>query len=565
MENNNRKDDSYDSILAEEEEIQLYKGLMHQKIGKKNIVLSNEISKKKKIINRLFRERFGKNFIPIKLESLKAFESFIKFFLFSPQSKILSKFPKLKKQILNEKDIDYNTLNDKINMGSLLYLSLSGSGTALNRNVNQKFFQISKNLTTTVSKDTISNQVYNVKFLKKNAERINKILSYKEKENKDKKEIETLKNDNVYLNKSNIKNIKSKSSNYKGRNLSSEHFQKQLSSINNKSYKTYENFYLNSTNSNTINYNNNNYLTFNKFNSYAKDNSIPILKMKKNSLKFLSKGKNQNLKLNKFSFNSVAKHNSRNIISNLAKLEGLTTANISNYNNEHSEKAFSPFSTFTNFHNKNSIKIYKQAKNYQIDIHKYVQNLNNQTDNCNKKLIRLININKKIKLKTNEEENQEVIDLKNILLDKKHAKKKNKINNIKQIKILIKKAKLDSEGEANLDKIKRKELKQLGHYLNIWNNEFALGKVGELYTKAQLKIQGKNFAQEELNRLRKKKIREVKVFRSRKNAKINYLKMIKMKNNLILIKDKFDKVDIETANRTIEINNKQKRNISTNI
>jgi hypothetical protein len=147
----------------------------------------------------------------------------------------------------------------------------------------------------------------------------------------------------------------------------------------------------------------------------------------------------------------------------------------------------------------------------------------------------------------------------------KHKKKK-KINNIKQIKGLIKKAKLDSEGEANLEKIKKKELKKLGHYLNNMNNDYDLFKVNELYTKAQLKSQGKNFAQEELARLRKKKIREIKVFRSRKNAKINYLKMLRMKNNLVLIKDKFNKIDIDTTNRTLEINKKiKKRNESNNI
>ena len=66
-------------------------------------------------------------------------------------------------------------------------------------------------------------------------------------------------------------------------------------------------------------------------------------------------------------------------------------------------------------------------------------------------------------------------------------KKKKKINNIIQIKRLIKNAKLDIEGEANLEKIKKREIKKLGKYLNIMNNENALYKVNELFTKAQLK------------------------------------------------------------------------------
>ena len=96
------------------------------------------------------------------------------------------------------------------------------------------------------------------------------------------------------------------------------------------------------------------------------------------------------------------------------------------------------------------------------------------------------------------------------------------------------------------------------------NNDYALYKANELFTKEQLKREGKNFAQEELMRLRKKKIREIKVFHSRKNIKDNYLKIIKMKNDLALMKDKFDKIDFETTNRTIEIN-KRKRNLTLNI
>ena len=49
--------DSNDSILLDNtEDIKLYKGIMNQKIGKKTIVINEEISKKKRIINRLFKD-----------------------------------------------------------------------------------------------------------------------------------------------------------------------------------------------------------------------------------------------------------------------------------------------------------------------------------------------------------------------------------------------------------------------------------------------------------------------------------------------------------------------------
>ena len=537
------KDDSYDSIyFDDEEEIKLYKGIMNQKISKKNIILPYEITKKKKIVNRLFKDRFGKNFIPIKLESLKAFESFVKFYLFSPTSKILSRFPKLKKRILNEKDINYNALKDKINMGSLLYLNLSGNGTNLNKNINEKIFQISKNLSTTISKDTISNQVYNVKYLRKNVERINKILAYKGKD----QNIQNINNKNKKL--INLKNLENNK--YKGRNLSNDNYFKIKPLTTNKTFfNTYDNF---NRNNNTEN------LSEKKLKS--DESNIGQLDKSKNYFNYLNNtqyGKNYILN----NYNNILK--SRNNKSKLVKFAGLTERISSKGNSEHSKKIFSPFSTFSGFNNQNTIKLFNQKK-FQTDINKYVENLNNQTDSCNKKLIRIINGNYQDKKKQNQEESQEVIDLKNILIDKKNAKKRKKISNLKQIKNLIKRAKLDFEGEVNLEKIKKKELKKLGHYLNEMDNDCALYKINELYTKSQLKRQGKNFSQEQLEKLRKKKIREIKGFHSRKNTKMNYLKMVKMRNNLILIKDKFDKIDIETRNKTIEIN-KQKKNIINNI
>ena len=536
------KDDSYDSIyFDDEEEIQLYKGIMNQKISKKNIVLSNEITKKKKIVNRLFKDRFGKNFIPIKLESLKAFESFVRFYLFSPTSKILSRFPKLKKRILHEKDINYNALKDKINIGSLLYLNLSGNGTTLNKNINEKFFQISKNLSTTISKDTISNSVYNVKFLKKNVERINKILSDKGKG----KTMQDLSNKKIKL--SNINNIGTNNNKYKGRNFTNDNLRTKQLTTNKNIFNKDDNFKINIINEN---------LEDMKLNT--EENNFPSIDKSKTSLNYFNKSQYKpNFLLDKYKNNILKKYNSRNNASKLVRFEELTENITPKGNNDHSEKVFSPYKTFSGFNNKHNLKLFNQKK-FQNDINKYVENLNEQTDSCNKKLIRLINGNLKEKKKTNQEENQEVINLKNILIDKKNSKKKKKVSNIKQIKNLIKRAKLDFEGEANLDKIKKKELKKLGHYLNEMNNDFALYKVNELYTKGQLKREGKNFSQEELQKLRKKKIREIKVFRSRNNSKMNYLKMVKMKNNLILIKDKFDKVDIETRNRTIEINKKNK-------
>ena len=98
----------------------------------------------------------------------------------------------------------------------------------------------------------------------------------------------------------------------------------------------------------------------------------------------------------------------------------------------------------------------------------------------------------------------------------------------------------------------------MGHYLNEMDNDLALHKISELYTKTQLERLGKNFSREELDRIRRKKNREIKEFSARKQAKENYYKMIKIINFIGLVKDKFDKIDNETKNRTIEIDKKIK-------
>ena len=529
---------SNDSILLDNtEDVKLYKGIMNQKIGKKTIVLSEEISKKKRIINRLFKEKFGKNFIPIKLESLKAFESLVKFFLFNPNSKFLKSFPKLRKHLLKERKINNEVLKNKIDCGSLVYLSLNDNGSHYDKNINEKYFQISKNLTTSYSKDIISTQFYKEKYLKKNTERIKKILSYKELKNKN---IENKKNHNINVNF----NINEEGRNHLNNNFSLYKF----------SNKTLDDFYKQTidTEINT----NKQYLSsdFNDFSNSDKNKS-PL-----NTINYMNINTNNNMNINtnrnlttrkKFSTNILRKHASRNFNLNSLKLD-LKTSNTTN--NDFSSNIFKPSSTCSYFKRKKNILLKsKQSKIFTKDFNKYVQVLKSQTTRCNNNLIKLIDGNiKPSNVIRAEKVNKEVLNLKQILMDKKDITKKIKINNINQIKKLINKAKLDQEGEATLEKIKKKELENFGHYLNEMNDEYALYKISELYNKSQLKQLGRTFFIEELERIRKKKIREMKVFKARKNTKENYLKMLKMKTSLSQIKDKFDKTDANARRRNEE-------------
>ena len=474
MESKTDKDSNFDSFLhGVDEEFDLYQGIMNQNIGKKHIIMSKEIRNKQKIINGLFKEKFGIHFFPIKFESLKMFELSLKNYLFSPDSEFLNNFPRLKKKLIQERKIKEDKLKEKINIGSLLYLSVNENNTKSKKGINDRFFEMSKNLRSSIAKNDLSNAVYKVKYEEKNKERVNKILSYRDMRYK-----QTIKAQNEQLN--NLKNL--------------------LPEINSTS---------NSNINNDI------------FNNIKTERFL-------NKTKYISRNKNSSLK-------------------NLKAI----TSSTRNDNKDNSLKNFSPFSTFTNMNHKSSRRFYnKQCKIIQKDLNKCVNNLDEKTKLCKNKLIRLIDGNRKKNLRKREERNKEIVNLKKILFDKKKQKPKIKINNIKEIKSLINKAKLDCDGEVTIEKIRRNELNNFGHYINIMSDDLVLSKVNELYTKDDLKKEGKNFTQDELERLKRKNEKQLIVQHNREKIKNNYFKMIKLENDLTIIKDKFNKTNLKAMSKS---------------
>ena len=104
--------DSYISI--EETKPKFMENIMIQNLDKKrNVNLSLEITKRKKIFNRYIRNNFGQNFIKIKPESYLDLVDKCKTFYFSPESQFLSNFPKLKAKILKERNINKNIKRKK--------------------------------------------------------------------------------------------------------------------------------------------------------------------------------------------------------------------------------------------------------------------------------------------------------------------------------------------------------------------------------------------------------------------------------------------------------------------
>ena len=122
-------------------------------------------------------------------------------------------------------------------------------------------------------------------------------------------------------------------------------------------------------------------------------------------------------------------------------------------------------------------------------------------------------------------------------------------------------AKLDFDGEVTIEKVRRNELNNFGHYINIMSDDLVLSKINELYTKEDLKKEGKNFTQDEMERLKKKREKQLIVEHDREKIKNNYFKMIKLENDLSNIKDKFNKTNFKAMSKS---ENKTKKYIINN-
>ena len=468
------KDDSIsDSFFGEnDKKINLFKDVMNKTVERKNIIMSDEIKKKQKIINKLIKEKFGNNFIPIKFDSLTKFQKSLKTFLFSPQSYFLNNFPRLRRKLIKEEQIREKRLKEKINMGNLLYLYTSGIGTYNNKNINDKCFRLSKNLSPNLSKKTLTDVLYKVKFEKENKERLNKILSFRELRKKHLQELQ----------------IQTK----------------------------YDNF----------------------------GNSIPEVNISNNNN---NNGSNSN-KIKVKTHRPLNKFISRNISSNQYQINSMNNTPYKDKIENNSIKSFSPISSFSTTNQNSSKKyLYQPSKTLQKSLSEHIENLNGQTKLCNKKLIKLMNCNRNINLKKNVEL---IYNLKKFLVDEKKRKKhKKRINNILQIKSLINKAQLDNEGGIKREKIRKKELKHFGHYINIMSDDLVLYKVNELYTEEELKQKGRNYSDYEKERMEKENQKYLINIYSMKKVKDNYRLLKKLEYDLSHMKIKFYETDFKTLQK----------------
>ena len=539
------------SFLSQESEQKLLENIMIQKLDKKrNTNISLEIKKKKKMFDHIVFSKFGRHFLKIKPEAYLDLVDKCKTFYFSPDSKFLNNFPKLKKRIMKERNINYNKLLTKIDVGNLLYLSEARSKKKRDQNAqkNETLMAFSKNFATQNTKDVISDEIYKVKFWDKKSKNINKVLKRKYVDifkkliiknldnntsqnnefidDKDKEEIKNLisfnKKDsiiNVSDKKENSQIIKENNrynpiityynnipNNFNGRKSSQE-------SINIKIAKTSQNLKESNYNMNSI-----------------KDSSFPSIINNNNSLKTLS---NEKEKLNNLkSLNSI----SRNIKTLEIKKNLKTSLNFST-----KPKSQSLFNSFK----------------YKKNINNKVQDLNSQTKLCNIKLYNLIANNQTVlpekRLKNSDKDFDMNYSLSETTKNFSRWKKNNqgtfsyltyeklnevnskslKANNIDEI---VKEAKNNMSSEG---KIKKRELRLFPKRLKEMKDEFALQMVDKLFSREKLERHRMPEIKETVKEQREMKEHLV-VNSLRKKVKNNYNKIIRMGFYLTKRKEKFN-------------------------
>lgn len=652
MEENEEMNNDDNSFLYTEETIDpFYHNIMNQKINKRlDMVLSNEINKRKKIIYDMFQNNFGHGFIEKRSDSMNAFESLFGKYLFSSKSTFLQKyFPHLYDKLFhNKKKVDLEKLKKKIKLGPLMYLSLRKHLVSNKPLISDKLLYISKNFIKKEDKDLVSNLYHKYKSIQENKQHkkfhdkiIDSLIKKQLSGNMPRVKSNTLllnrkggKNNNkLNLNdKKNIKNaifnidlknkinprifsqdsnILKKSKTQKniigsknGKNLNTE---KNFDNLPNKKFENirtsgendnYNNFYLSNPyylyNSNICKRNNTQYktsqsesTTINLGNLNSPQISLknikqkhitlnpsknPIIHSKNNSIstkyKTISSFKNidsnpkmiKNLKFSneKKNYNSYY-HNLNNDIKKELSDNSLSQSHSESINdkNENDDKKVNEKKNEIKIESRNEIRknfltlkqktsfekryLRRKNKKFKNKLNSEVQLLNNYTNKCNNKLIKLIDNNFLISAKEKKKKQNKKInfDITRLLLDDEISKKFfAKFDRTKNtIKPIVNRAVKDL---TKFDK-RNKDLGRKNFIKNINNmpTDLALFFIEELYRAktSHIKFELKEYKQkrDEIKLLDE----QTRIRHCRERAKNNLFKMQKLEYNLLNEKDAY--------------------------
>ena len=554
----------------------------------KGIKLGKEIKTKKQQITSMFRNKFGRNFLDIKPDSVILFEKLFGQCLFHPDSQFLAHFPKLRRKLFNEKKISEIKLKSKINMGAMLFYDLAGKGrkkTQYLDKAKEKRFAVSRNFESQATKDVVQEGYYQKTFWEKNRQNIRKYYQknsirfsdvFIDEENEDLIGLDENKGDgessipkneendndsNSSINNSNIKDFKE--NNIDRYKLSMDKTNRK-SSIENKLELELN-----------LQDNENNEIK----NKEAKNSIIKTTTTKEE--KIISSFKNKN-PVSKLKLNNL-KNKSRNI-NNLFGISGnSTTFKNASYNISHTKinESNSNNSNFLNTMNNFNLSNYKKylskslfKKKKIISLknkhYKFKDKLSNQiielnkcTNKCNSELIKLIDINNddNYKEKKKKYKNRNKLDIKGLLIDKKeekhiepdtdtdHEEKEAQTEKLKEtdkitIKSILEGARTDLKNKFGGKLVPQNKEKMLKKKINHITDEQALGMVDDFIQKRK-ELDVRKFLGTHPKLQMKKKKRMILL---RMKTKENYDKMVRLKNQIIIDKGKIfkelDNIDI---------------------
>ena len=399
-----------------------------------HINILQTIANKESDIFKSFRDYLGKRFLNVKPASLVLFEQRLKEYFIS--SNFLNEFTGKKSKIFDE----------KINVGSLDYYALSDrnyKSDIANSSNKEKILSMSRNFAINQSKDIISQEFFKMKYQKKNAKRIAKILNKKNK-NKNQNLILELDSDsdNIKLyfdNKTESKTLginkyflekKRRDSDYLLKNNSEKGLRIELNINNDKNLHRFNS--LLPKNKQDIK----NFAIF----EYAKKDKTP----KKNNYYWLDTSNiNSYRNNNKQIMSNLFTHKKKKI--NLSEMFNPKKKKFINSRNEDTDLFINKYHTHTNFAKNRRIKnsedllsldlqkIKKMSKKYKININSNINKLDDYTSKCKSKLLRILNKNKidnKIYIiKKEKNNNTELNELKELLFSHKIKNKKLNGNN----------------------------------------------------------------------------------------------------------------------------------------
>ena len=554
----------------------------------KSLKISQEIKNKKQQITTMFRNKFGRDFLTVKPDSVILFEKLFGQCLFHPDSQFLAHFPKLRKKLLNERKISELKLKAKIDMGAMLLYDLTGKGKKKTQYLDmakEKRFAVSKNFESKAAKDVVQSEYYQKIFWEKNKQKLRKYYEKNNIRNSDdffdeenveligwggnngdgessiEKNEENENDSNTSLNNSNIKNFK-ENNNIDSYRFSMEKANRKDSKENKKELK----LNLQDDDNNEIK------------NKEAK-NSISKTITKKRE-KIISSFKNKNIE-SKFKLNNI-NNKSRNINNLFGIFRNSTTFKNASYNisyskiNESNSNNSNFINTMNNFNlstkgfqsKLNNYKKYLSKSIFQkkkiISLknkhYKFKDKLSNQiiklnqcTNKCNSELIKLIDINnddnyaeKKKKYK-----NRNKLDIKGLLIDKKEEKhnesdsdmdneeKEAQTEKLQEtekitIKSILEGARIDLKNKFGGKLVPQNKEKMLKRKINHISDEQALGMVDDFIEK-QKELDVRKILGTDPKLIMKKKKRMNLL---RLKTKENYDKMVRLKNQIIIDKRK---------------------------